>query len=59
MNLLFNYFEGFNEGMIGRESEMRGSVLKCGERPFEGRGVCETSVRLSMNDGAMETVENM
>ena len=24
--------------MIGRESEMRGSMLKCGERPFEGRG---------------------
>ena len=60
MNLLFSYFEGFNEGMIGRESEMRGSMLKCGERPFQGRGgVCETSVRLSMNDGAMETVENM
>ena len=38
MNLLFSYFEGFNEGMIGRESEIRGSMLKCGERPFQGRG---------------------
>ena len=35
-NLLFNYFEGFNEGIIGREAEMRGSMVKCGERLLEG-----------------------
>ena len=34
-NLLFNYFEGFNEGMIGREAEMRGSMVKCRERQLE------------------------
>ena len=28
MNLLFNYFEGFNEGIIGRESEMRDFMVK-------------------------------
>ena len=30
-NLLFNYFEVSNEGMISREEEMRGSAVKCGE----------------------------
>ena len=35
-NVLFNYFEGFNEGIIGREAEMGGSMVKCGERPLEG-----------------------
>ena len=38
-NLLFNYFEGFNEGIIGREAEMRGSLVNCGERPLEGGGM--------------------
>ena len=51
MNLLFNYFEGFNEGIMDRESEMRDFMIKCGERPLErgegggaGGGVCEISV---------------
>ena len=35
-NLLFNYFGGSNEGIVGREAEMRGSIVKCGERPLEG-----------------------
>ena len=33
-NLLFNYFEVSNEGIIGREAEMRSSAVKCGERPL-------------------------
>ena len=58
--MLLNYFEGLNEGIIGREAEMRGSMVKCGARPLEGEGGgCEISVRLPMNDGAMETVEYM
>ena len=65
MNLLFNYFEGFNEGIIGRESEMRDFMVKWGERPLEGGdggrggGVMWNFRELPMNDGAMETVENM
>ena len=44
--------------MIGREAEMRGSIVKCGERQLEGGGgVCEISVGLPMNNGAMEAVE--
>ena len=31
-NLLFSYFEGSNWGIIGREAEMRDSMVKCGER---------------------------
>ena len=27
----FYRFEGFNEEMIGREAEMRGSMVKCGK----------------------------
>ena len=30
-NLLFNYFEVSNEGIISKEAEMRGSAVKCGE----------------------------
>ena len=58
MNLLFNYFEGSNEGIVGREVEMRGSIAKCWERPLE-EGGCEIPVKLPMNDGAMESVEYM
>ena len=36
--MLFNYFEGSNEGIIVREAQMRGSMVKCGERPLEGVG---------------------
>ena len=58
--MLFNYFEDFNEGLIGREAEMRGSMVKCGERQLEGGGgVCENSVGLPMNNGTMEAVEYM
>ena len=57
MNLLFIYFEHFNEGMIGREAETRGSMVKCGKGQLEGgEGVCAISVRISMNNGTMETV---
>ena len=35
-NLLFNYFSGSNEGIIGGEAEMRGFMIKCGERLLEG-----------------------
>ena len=34
MNLVFNYLEGSNEGIVGREKEMRGSMVKCRERPL-------------------------
>ena len=54
----------FNEGMISREAEIRGSMVKCGKKPLEvgeqgEGGVCEIPVRLPMNDGAVETVEYM
>ena len=29
MDLFFNYFEGFNEGMVGSVVELRGSMGKC------------------------------
>ena len=59
--MLFNYFEGSNEGIIVREAQMRGSMVKCGERPLEGvgggggggGGVCKIPGTLPMNDGAM------
>ena len=37
-NLLFNHFGVSSEGIIGREAEMRGSAVKCGERPLYGGG---------------------
>ena len=39
INVLFNYFEGSNEGIVGREAEMRGSIVKCVERPLEEGGM--------------------
>ena len=38
MNMLLNYYEGSNEGAIGRETEMRGSMVKYGEIPLEEGG---------------------
>ena len=38
-NLLFNYFEGSNKGIVGREAEMRGFLVKCGERPLDAEGM--------------------
>ena len=38
-NMFFNYFESSNDVSIdrdGREGEMRGSMVKCAERPLEG-----------------------
>ena len=37
--LLFNYFNGSNEGIIGGEAEIRAFMVKCGERLLEGRGM--------------------
>ena len=55
--------EGFNERIIGREAQIRCSMVKCGERLLEGRGrgegVCEIPMRLPMSVGVMETVEYM
>ena len=34
-NLLFNHFNGSNEAIIGGEAEMRGFMVKGGERPLE------------------------
>ena len=46
--------------MIDREAEMRGSIVKCGERQLEGGGgACEISVGLPMNNGTMEAVEHI
>ena len=58
MNLLFNYFNGSNEGIIGGEAEMRGFMVKCGEAR-QRKGVREIPVRFPINDGAMETMECM
>ena len=45
--------------MIGREAEMKGSVVKCGKRQLDGgEGVCEIS-GLPINNGTMEAVEYM
>ena len=35
-NLLFNDFNGSNEGIIGGEAAMRGFMVKYGERLLEG-----------------------
>ena len=53
-NMLVNYFEGFDEGIIGREAELKGYMVKFGERPLEGgERICEISMRLPMNNGAI------
>ena len=33
------FFEGCNEGIMGKETEGRGSTVKWGETPLEGGGV--------------------
>ena len=64
-NLLFNYFEGSNEGIIGGRAEMRDSMVKSAERPLEGgkglgeQDIYEIPLRLPMSDGAIETAEYM
>ena len=37
--LLFNYVDGSNEEILGGEAEIRGFMVKCGERPLEGGGM--------------------
>ena len=37
--LLISCLNGSNEGIIDREAEMRGFVVKFGERPLEGEGM--------------------
>ena len=41
-NLLFNYFEGLNEGIVNRDAERRGSMVKCRVTPLEEEvgGMC-------------------
>ena len=39
MNLLFNYFNDSDEGIIGGEAEMRGFMVKSEERPLERGGM--------------------
>ena len=34
--MLFDYFNGSNERIIGGEAEMTGFMIKCGERRLEG-----------------------
>ena len=38
MNLLFNFFEDSNEGIIGKEAERRSCMVKCEETLLEFRG---------------------
>ena len=38
-DLIFIYFESSDGGIIGEEAEIRGSVVKCEERPLEGGGM--------------------
>ena len=69
MNLLVNFFEGCNEGIIGKETKGRGSTVQLGNNVRggggcvcvrgRGEGVCENPVRFSLNDCPMETVEYM
>ena len=56
--MLFNYFNGSDEGIIGAEAEIRGFMVKCGERPLEGGGMWN-SREAPMNDGARKTLECM
>ena len=39
MNLLVNFFEGGNEGIMGKKTEGRGSTIKWGKTPLEGCNV--------------------
>ena len=55
-NLLISCLNDSNEGIMGGEAEMRGFMVKCGERPLEGV-VCEIPMRPPINDGAMESME--
>ena len=38
LNLLFNVFEGSNDGKMLKAIEEKGSIMKHGETPFEGDG---------------------
>ena len=38
-NLLISCLNDSNEGITGGEAEMRGFMVKCGERPLEGVGM--------------------
>ena len=39
MNLLFNIFEGSNDGKMLKAVVERGSIMEHGEAPFEGDGL--------------------
>ena len=54
--MLISCLNDSNEGIMGGEAEMRGFMVKCGERPLEGV-VCEIPMRPPINDGAMESME--
>ena len=49
MNLVVNFFKGCNEGIMGKETEERGSTVKWGETLLEGGSIggCENPVRFS------------
>ena len=63
MNLIVNILEGCNEGIMVKETDGIGSVVKWRKMPIERGGewvgVCENPVRLSLNYGPMETVKYM
>ena len=54
MKFLISYFEVSNERILKRETGMRGSAVKCGERALQGGGYAKYNVRPPMNNDAME-----
>ena len=57
-NLLFNFFEGSNEEIMGRKQKEEVLCWNLGNA-VRGQGRCKNPVRLSMYDGPVETVEYM
>ena len=49
MNLLVNFFEDCNEGIMGKETEGRGVLQSI--RGWMGGGGGENPLRFSLNDG--------
>ena len=57
--MLFNYFNGSDEGIIGAEAEIRDFMVKCGDgKTVRGRGYVKFQGG-SHEDGARETLECM
>ena len=61
MYLLFNFFEGSNVETMGRQQKEEVLWSNVGKRCLRGWGLgrvaCENPVRLSIEDGPMQTVK--